>query len=326
MGWIGVDLFFVLSGFLVSGLLFGEFNKYGTISPGRFLVRRGFKIYPIYYLFYIPYLVLFLLKGFEIEWGRMAADFTFTQNYFWGWGYAYPASWSLAVEEHFYFGLAFVLFLLIKYRLFTPETVRSVKVEISIASLLIVCLLLRLVSNSLSPLDIARNFSMTHLRIDSLLVGVLISYLFHFKRSVLDSFVIKHGYKILVLILALVSWTPFIDPTNSIFIRTFGFVFTYLAFGLVLIVFLVKADIKEVVQKFITRPVFSMISKVGYCSYSIYVIHTLVNYLFEGSGLNHALRFFSAIGLSVGLGMLMTYWVEAYFLRLRDRIVPSRVV
>src|SRR5438270_7344794 len=50
-GWVGVDLFFVLSGFLVSGLLFSEYKQFGTVSPGRFLLRRGLKIYPAFYVF-----------------------------------------------------------------------------------------------------------------------------------------------------------------------------------------------------------------------------------------------------------------------------------
>ncbi|MEK6578407.1 MAG: acyltransferase family protein, partial [Bdellovibrionota bacterium] len=47
-GWIGVDLFFVLSGFLVSGLLFKEFQRFGEIKIISFLIRRALKIYPAF--------------------------------------------------------------------------------------------------------------------------------------------------------------------------------------------------------------------------------------------------------------------------------------
>jgi peptidoglycan/LPS O-acetylase OafA/YrhL len=49
IGWIGVDLFFVLSGFLVSGLLFKEYITYGSINAKLFFIRRGLKIYPLFY-------------------------------------------------------------------------------------------------------------------------------------------------------------------------------------------------------------------------------------------------------------------------------------
>src|SRR5438094_6288198 len=50
-GWIGVDLFFVLSGFLVSGLLFQEFKDRGGINFRRFILRRGLKIWPAFYVY-----------------------------------------------------------------------------------------------------------------------------------------------------------------------------------------------------------------------------------------------------------------------------------
>ncbi len=49
VGGYGVDLFFVLSGFLISNLLFTEFSKTGDIRIGRFLARRAFKLYPSFY-------------------------------------------------------------------------------------------------------------------------------------------------------------------------------------------------------------------------------------------------------------------------------------
>src|SRR5437762_8327462 len=67
IGWVGVDLFFVLSGFLVSGLLFSEFIKYGNIKPGLFLIRRGFKIYPLFYTFLLV-TVIFTLTFNQIGW------------------------------------------------------------------------------------------------------------------------------------------------------------------------------------------------------------------------------------------------------------------
>ncbi len=62
MGWIGVDLFFVLSGFLVSGLLFQEYQATRRIQPGRFLLRRGLKIYPQFYFFIAATLAIACFK------------------------------------------------------------------------------------------------------------------------------------------------------------------------------------------------------------------------------------------------------------------------
>src|SRR5208282_5492945 len=51
VGWAGVDLFFVLSGFLISGLLFSEYKRRRSINFKRFFIRRGLKIYPAFYVF-----------------------------------------------------------------------------------------------------------------------------------------------------------------------------------------------------------------------------------------------------------------------------------
>src|SRR4051794_12340346 len=51
VGSWGVDLFFILCGFLVSGLLFSEFHRERSMDVKRFYIRRGFKIYPSFYVF-----------------------------------------------------------------------------------------------------------------------------------------------------------------------------------------------------------------------------------------------------------------------------------
>src|SRR4029077_9866179 len=50
-GWIGLDLFFVLSGFLISGVLFKDYEDHGRIRLKRFMFRRVMKIWPPLYLF-----------------------------------------------------------------------------------------------------------------------------------------------------------------------------------------------------------------------------------------------------------------------------------
>ena len=47
-GWVGVDLFFVLSGFLISGLLYSEYKRTRGIKIVNFYARRGLKIYPAF--------------------------------------------------------------------------------------------------------------------------------------------------------------------------------------------------------------------------------------------------------------------------------------
>ena len=62
VGFIGVDLFFVLSGYLVSGLFFHKINNGLEPNVSRFLCRRAFKIWPSYYI----YLSVIFLIGFMI--------------------------------------------------------------------------------------------------------------------------------------------------------------------------------------------------------------------------------------------------------------------
>ncbi len=74
MGWIGVDLFFVLSGFLVSGLLFSEYQKFGNIRIRLFLIRRGFKIYPLFYIFILSTVICDLLSGTQISKSKLLSE------------------------------------------------------------------------------------------------------------------------------------------------------------------------------------------------------------------------------------------------------------
>lgn len=328
MGWIGVDLFFVLSGFLVSGLLFKEFQKFGTINPKLFLIRRGFKIYPIYYLTYILYLLPQIMDH-KLKLQKVFYDLSFIQNYALGWGYAFPPSWSLAVEEHFYFGLVLLLWLIFNKKLICFDDFNGNKFsgfEKILCATLIFVFTLRIISNFEFPNQIIRNITMTHLRIDSLLAGVLISYWYHFKKNKLALYYSKYQKYLLVLSFLFLSFTPFIEPITSFFVKTIGFTLLYTAFGILLIHFLVDGQINVRINQIFSTVVVNFISKIGFCSYSIYVIHSFVIYLVRLLAIeNHYLTFLLVFVITICCGFLMTYKTEKYFLSYRDKYFPSRV-
>jgi peptidoglycan/LPS O-acetylase OafA/YrhL len=97
-GWIGVDLFFVLSGLLIGGQLWKELRATGGIDFPRFVLRRGLRIWPLYYCVFA--FSVFVLGRGEFPFGRGWTDIVFLTNYInygvvWG-------SWSLCTEEQFY--------------------------------------------------------------------------------------------------------------------------------------------------------------------------------------------------------------------------------
>lgn len=328
MGWIGVDLFFVLSGFLVSGLLFREYQKFGSIDPKLFLIRRGFKIYPIFYLTYIVYLIpRFILQKHDLN--NVIYDLTFTQNYFLGWGYAYSASWSLAVEEHFYFILAIFLWLIFNKKIIRFEVAKKgiSNFEKYLLLILIVVFILRIISNIVFPKEYVKNITMTHLRIDSLLFGVLISFWYYFKIDKLSFFYQKYKISLLLFAFGMLLFTPFIEPLHSFFVKTIGFTMVYISFGIILIHFLIDKNVNSQLNSLFSVKVVNFISKIGFCSYSIYIIHTFVIYFFEFLPVtNHPLILFVLVFVfSATAGFVMTYRIEKIFLQYRDKYYPNRI-
>ena len=110
-GWVGVDIFFVLSGFLVSGLLFREYQVHQSLRIGRFLVRRGLKIYPAFYLLIL--LTIWLdLAPYDVR--KVLGEVFFLQSYYNLFGSIWTHTWTLAIEEHFYILLALLFWLLVR--------------------------------------------------------------------------------------------------------------------------------------------------------------------------------------------------------------------
>jgi peptidoglycan/LPS O-acetylase OafA/YrhL len=113
-GWIGVDLFFVLSGFFIGGQLWKELGDRGSIAVGRFVLRRGFRIWPLYFFTFFCVLLFSIVSGHPPSAKQYGwSDLVFITN-FHNRGIV-EGSWSLCTEEQFYIVAPLALFFLARH-------------------------------------------------------------------------------------------------------------------------------------------------------------------------------------------------------------------
>src|SRR5207244_5859403 len=106
--WTGVDLFFVLSGYLIGGQLLAPLARGQRINLGRFFARRALRIMPAYFVV----LAIYIFMSSWREYPEMYLTWKFllsVQNIGLHGGTAFSHAWSLAVEDQFYLCLPFIL-------------------------------------------------------------------------------------------------------------------------------------------------------------------------------------------------------------------------
>lgn len=294
----GVDLFFVLSGFLISGLLFSEYQETGNIDLKRFWLRRGFKIYPPFYCLIAMTAIACHIRSGVVP-RSLISEIFFVQNYlphFW------PHTWSLAVEEHFYFSLPLVLLLLMRIGHGRPNFFRAIPLLSVSASGL--CLYLRILTCRHGG-DWDHVAFPTHLRIDALLAGVALGYYAHFDPS---SF--REAKKIWVLMVGMLFALSLLVLPNVA-----NLTFAYVSFS-----FIVAWAVNRRASH---NPISRGLARIGYYSYSIYLWHAVAMLGLQQmpkAWFRFPIYVISAVALGIGMSRLIEY----PSLALRDRLFPSR--
>ena len=314
-GWSGVDIFFVLSGFLVSGLLFREYEKYQDIRVVHFLIRRGFKIYPPFWCLIAVTVLYNLVMHIAMSWHSIVYELIFVQNYMVGlWNH----TWSLAVEEHFYFLLSILLLWMCRgggKKPFRPIPYVFVGVAL-------VCLLFR-IRNSTTAFQVSKHLFPSHLRLDALFFGVVLAYWYHFfPKRFLE---ISNRFRFLLIIIGVLLFLPvfWLARETNPMVLTYGLVLLYLGSGCLLAGFL---GFEGRWGAFGTALAF-----IGSHSYSIYLWHMpMIRWGNEAvaAWLGHEPGWFTYAGISIFgsilFGIAMATLIEIPTLRLRDRLFPSR--
>ena len=310
-GWTGVDLFFVLSGFLVSGLLFKEHLRSGRIRPGRFYLRRGLKIYPNFYTMLAVTSAALALAHVVVRPWNVVHEALFVQNYlpvaWWGREHA----WSLAIEEHFYFLLPPALILLLRWAPFRRAPVRWAAILAATLGTAALAVRWAMVRSGAEASDV---LFLTHTRLDALAFGVLLSVVWHFTPGRIGT--VRRLRWVLLPIGLLVTLPCYLLSNEHPFVLTLGLTLNYLGYGMVLAAALT-------LPRMLPNPLGPVLARLGFYSYSIYLWHLPLLAVVRngvGEGALAAAAFY--VG-SIVAGVAMARLVEIPALRLRERLIPA---
>jgi len=326
-GWSGVDLFFVLSGFLISGQLFGTIAKGNAISLREFFIKRFFRIIP-------PFLLVVALYDFFPvlhEWGHFSPLWrylTFTLNF--GLDLSkygtFSHAWSLCVEEQFY------LILPLMFLLFNNLKIGNKAVYL-LAVLFIGGFAIRLWNwnHFIDPVLGTDHYGAywneymyypTYNRLDSLLVGVGIAGLYTFYPKI-KTRINKYCNLVMFLGVGLLLISGLICKGYSTYnTAIFGFPIIALSYGLILASVVCQANIFYSLKSFIT-------SQIAALSYAIYLSHKIVIHvtqkLFSNPGLDKDsnLMMLCCIAAMILAALLMRYLIEKPALKLRNYVLKK---
>lgn len=197
-GWMGVDLFFVLSGFLIGQQLLKPYLRGKSPSIGDFYLRRAYRILPVYLVVVALYFLVPAWREAPAI-GPLWKFLTFTMNFGFSFRHrAFSHAWSLCVEEHFYLVLPLLVTLLMR----KPSARRT---TLTIAFVVLFGLALRYYLVARYPDEIYTHVYYTsYTRLDGLTAGVTLAILKTFRPAAWDRLT-QRGHTLLLAGIACIA-------------------------------------------------------------------------------------------------------------------------
>lgn len=343
-GWIGVQLFFVLSGYLITGILWKEKSREESISHKlkKFWVRRSLRILPLYFGYLLILSLAYLFFHFPASY-RAYIVYLLTYSYNFtrglpGWTMepAFAHLWSLAIEEQFYLLFPLVLFF---------GTRRFIRVF-----MWVVIIVAPLVRFLLGQYFIRRGFGGETLativywntlsQLDAFFMGGMISVL-SLDKSIRKPHILFGGSLLLVLLAGVLNYTH--QGFHNFFLTDLGYGFgqagnyayvwqysllNVLFAGFILV--LVSGHTQNLFPRMRNILENKWMVNIGKVSYGMYIYHWMIwYYLFENTvkPANHYLwrvgLYLPYLAVVYVVASLSFRFYENYFIKLKDRFFPA---
>jgi peptidoglycan/LPS O-acetylase OafA/YrhL len=274
-GAYGVELFFVLSGFLITGILYDTHNHPRYFR--NFYMRRLLRIFPLYYgvlvlIFFVAPLIA-LLRGPTLDYliDRQAWAWLYAVNIYIAkqgeWSFSYlDHFWSLAIEEHFYFFWPLVVFAL----------ARRPRALIAVCLATALCAMLARLIGSLMGLSWWTTYTLTPFRLDGLALGASLAVLARQPGG------LERLARALPLVVALAGgllavtfvWTRFVSQAGLEFVLPVRAALILLLLACLLVWALITPQRSATSRFFCSR----IMVFLGTYSYGLYVYHHFISY------------------------------------------------
>ncbi len=307
-GSSGVDLFFVLSGFLIGRIILSEIHKTGQFRIGSFWYRRWMRTLPAYYAVLLAIILSDAVIRPEHPWTFLPSYFVFLQNYMWqDMLMRFSWSWSLCVEEWFYLLLPLFVVALLYYRKSPVAVLRLIAISAWIVSVL--CRYRIYLMHQETGLADSASYHLevyfpTHMRLDGLAAGLLICTLPKPKTSV---------WTISLFFAALIGLAIFVFSDH-------GRILDYEKFALFSVLFgsMVYCSLTENVVTKTHIPFNRFFADLSYSLYLVHPIFSKIVYKYFPTT-NFWLTLPMYLGLTLAASLILRYCVELPFLWLRDK-------
>ncbi|WP_246721824.1 acyltransferase [Rhizobium sp. BK049] len=337
--WVGVDIFFVLSGFLIGTQLFKEVSRTGGVDLKSFYLRRAFRIFPAFFVvlgLYAAFPVLRDAPTMQSFWSfaTLTVNFDFDPRI----GRAFTQAWSLCVEEHFY--LVLPLLTLLLHRRIGIRRVLLIASAMAIAGMILRYAIWEGQVGVLVDAGKLRDafavylrdvYYPTYTRLDGLMFGVILAAARFFRPELYKRYAppraaLPMGVGLVATAVVLFSIRGPLEGTNLflVFQAQLGSVagFPLVSIGIALILG-AMLDLEHVLKRW-PLPGAAVVATL---SYSLYLTHKSAFHVdrlvFGEENLQGGIGFAVYLITSFTIAVVLWFCVERTFLLLRDRILSS---